>query len=413
MCLLDEYSSQETCQERADSCYHTYRREKCVANIRECLSQHTSQPGECLGVAESCLYEGKEALHQQCLDQIPLCLPRNTEVSPQSSHTARGIWVICIIQDYSLLSMEACFEHIDECLDQKLHKEKCLEESRDCFSLHHYGFDYCFKMLTDCVGQNGDGHLHEGEEGHYEEEEEYCTCSCHMDKCFDLRDKTACSDMFDICFHVEEEDDEEDYHYHDEGPEGCIERVRECLYSSDDRDHCLQLMSSCLTGEAHSPEQHCSNDVIQCVTDNKYNIAHCYDLITSCSDSTDSAKASTDCYTHIELCYRTSSSQTEHVCTALIPTCYRHTEQQPSDSCYSKARSCLLNNYISNTVCHQQLSTCLNEEGEYEHEQIYYGKALCKENLKGCLSTSHHSSSSCYDDLQQYLAGGDCHVSHQ
>ena len=78
MCLVDEYTSLETCQERADTCYSTYTREKCVTDIRTCLSDH-GQAGSCLSLAESCLYS-EETLHRSCLDQIPLCLPASTEV---------------------------------------------------------------------------------------------------------------------------------------------------------------------------------------------------------------------------------------------------------------------------------------------------------------------------------------------
>ena len=85
VCLLDEYSSEEKCEAQAVECYTTYRKEKCVATIRSCLSEHSSDHSECLGVAESCLYEGEEGtgltVHHDCLHQIPLCLPSNTEVS--------------------------------------------------------------------------------------------------------------------------------------------------------------------------------------------------------------------------------------------------------------------------------------------------------------------------------------------
>ena len=81
--------------------------------------------------------------------------------------------------------MESCFQHIDECNQEKTYKEKCLLESRECFSYHHYGFDYCFKKLTDCVGEIEEGH--DDSDHHEEEEEEYCACSCQMDKCFNQK----------------------------------------------------------------------------------------------------------------------------------------------------------------------------------------------------------------------------------
>ena len=306
--------------------------------------------------------------------------------------------------------MESCFAHVDQCHQEKYHKEECLLESKQCFAHSHYGFDYCFRLLTDCVGETGEGHHHEEEE-----EEKYCDCSCQMEKCFSHKDKSACSHMFDVCFHSDEEEQSEDHDYHhsEPGPDTCIERVRECLHSSDDQDLCLQLLSSCITAEITSPGHLCSSQLVKCVTDNKYNTNHCLHLISACTDSADSARATTDCYSHIELCYKTTNSESHDVCTALLPTCYQHTEETYPTSCYTKARACLLNNYISNTDCHHQLKTCLAEEEvyehEHEHEQTYYEENPCKENVKLCLSSSQYSASSCYEELQHYLAGGDCH----
>ena len=70
----------------AEECYGTYRKEKCVERIRSCLNQDShdghddhGDHGDCVGVAQSCLYE-EEEVHQECVQQIPLCLPYNTEV---------------------------------------------------------------------------------------------------------------------------------------------------------------------------------------------------------------------------------------------------------------------------------------------------------------------------------------------
>ena len=79
MCLLDEYSSEEKCAEMAEECYGTYRKEKCVARIRSCLRQPGNHPGDCVEVAQTCLYE-EEEVHHECVHQIPLCLPYNTQV---------------------------------------------------------------------------------------------------------------------------------------------------------------------------------------------------------------------------------------------------------------------------------------------------------------------------------------------
>ena len=82
VCLLDEYSSEEKCAEMAEECYGTYRKEKCVERIRACLHQDSHvDHGDCVAVAQSCLYEEEEEkVHQDCVQQIPLCLPYNTEV---------------------------------------------------------------------------------------------------------------------------------------------------------------------------------------------------------------------------------------------------------------------------------------------------------------------------------------------
>ena len=36
-------------------------------------------PGDCVDVAQACLYE-EEEVHHECVHQIPLCLPYNTQV---------------------------------------------------------------------------------------------------------------------------------------------------------------------------------------------------------------------------------------------------------------------------------------------------------------------------------------------
>ena len=258
-------------------------------------------------------------------------------------------------------------------------------------------------MLTDCVRHTED-HQHEEVE-----EEEYCGCSCEMEKCFGLKDKVACSAMFHLCFEGEEEEQEEEQE--ERGAE-CLERVRECLYQSDHQDHCIQLMSSCLAGEETEPEHlHCSEEVIDCVATNKYNIAACSDLIVACTASSEEARDTTDCYSHIELCYRTTPSYNHQVCSGLSPTCYyQHTET--TSTCYSSARSCLLNNFIKNSVCHRHLGTCLDQH-QQEYKAAHYTENVCKENIKLCLASSQYSASSCYDDLQLFLAGGECSATNQ
>ena len=388
----------------AEKCYRTYRREKCVARIRSCLRQDShAQPGDCVGVAQTCLYEEEEEdekIHPECVQQIPLCLPHNTQVVNFVLLTTDTITVIN--QDYSLLSPASCFQYIDECNEKKNYQAECLLESKQCFTNNYYGFDHCFKMLTDCVRDT---------EEHEHEEEEYCGCSCEMEKCFGLKDGVACSAMFDLCFAGKEggEDGYETEGEEEERGEECLERVRDCLYQSDHhQDLCVQLMTSCLAGEEEEesdPYQDCSQAVIACVATNKFNIAACSDLFVACTASSEEATSTRDCYSHIELCYRTTPSYNHQVCSGLAPACYQHGEiSSTSSSCHSTARSCLLNNFIKNSDCQRHLGTCLAQQ--------YQGN-VCKENIKLCLASSQYSASSCYDDLQLFLTDRECSATNQ
>ena len=224
-------------------------------------------------------------------------------------------------------------------------------------------------MLTDCV-------RHTEDHDHEEEEEQDCDCSCEMEKCFGLKDKDACSAMFAVCFPGEA------------GGEDGYEREE----------------------EEGDKEDHCSHEVIECVATNKYNIAACSNLISACTTSNEEARDTRDCYSHIELCYRTTPSHSHQVCSALTPTCYRHTDT--SSSCYSSARSCLLNSFIKNSVCERQLESCLDQH-QQDYIPAHHADNICKENIKLCLASSQYSASSCYDHLQLFLAGGECSAAHQ
>ena len=85
-----------------------------MARIRSCLRQDSH--GDCVGVAQTCLYEEEEEdekIHPECVQQIPLCLPHNTQVVNFVLLTTDTNTVIN--QDYSLLSPASCFQYIDEC----------------------------------------------------------------------------------------------------------------------------------------------------------------------------------------------------------------------------------------------------------------------------------------------------------
>ena len=307
-----------------------------------------------------------------------------------------------INQDYSLLSSTSCFQYIDECNEKKNYQQECLQESKECFSYNNYGFDYCFKMLTDCVRETEEGHDDHEHEG--EEEEENCGCSCQMEKCFGLKDKVACSAMFDVCFAGEDDHEGEAEDEAEERGSECVERARECLYQSDHQADCLHLLSSCLAGE--EPEQQdCAREVTECIGTNKYNTVACSDLIKACTVSSEVASDTRDCYSHIELCYRTSPSYNHQVCSGLTPSCYQHWASSSSSSCYTTARSCLLNSFINNSICHHNLETCLARQ---DYKPAQYGGNVCKENIKLCLASSQYSAASCYDDLQLFLAGEEC-----
>ena len=73
VCLIDEYSSQEKCEGMARDCYQTFRKEKCVGSIRNCISDHPYDHTPCFQVAESCLSSKEEVLEDICLHQIYKC----------------------------------------------------------------------------------------------------------------------------------------------------------------------------------------------------------------------------------------------------------------------------------------------------------------------------------------------------
>ena len=298
--------------------------------------------------------------------------------------------------------METCFHKIDECQDTNKHKETCIAESQHCFQTSNYGFDYCFKQLAHCVHEAEDDSKYEHTEEDAEHNHEECGCSCLISQCFDYENKEACSYMFDICFESDVVDDEH-AHNHEEVGDGndvhCLDYVRDCINEKDDHNECIDIMSQCF--HPHS----CSESVQQCISDNKYDIVKCFDIINDCSTSQEEATDVKDCYGHIEKCYVSSPEEDQEVCTALLPTCYSTTED-----CYSKARSCLVNNYVENSDCHQQLKVCLHEE-EDSYEDGYADD--CTPVVQDCLSNSNLSPTSCYHYLQQYITGGQCHHENQ
>ena len=118
--------------------------------------------------------------------------------------------------------------------------------------------------------------------------------------------------------HYESEDESE----HEYGGVTCLDHVRQCIVSNDDHNQCLGLMSQCFTQESS-----CSDKVVHCIEENKYNIVECYELINKCSHDQEEALGVQDCYGHIEKCYTSTSLEDQDICTSLLPSCYHTTEQ--------------------------------------------------------------------------------------
>ena len=283
------------------------------------------------------------------------------------------------------LSMEECFRVIDECHEKHQEKKQCLTDSQNCFSSNYYGFDYCFKDLANCVGRDEESEA----EDH---DQQRCGCSCQMSRCFDDRDKSACTEMFRLCFEPSHHDGNGAVDY--DVP--CLDQVRECLHDNTDHDLCIATMATCFD---HSGARDCSVEVTECIAENRYNIAQCYDVITECSHSQEEE----DCYGSLEQCY--SSSADTGVCDALLPTCYTSVEEDRDTDCYTRARTCLLQDITPNSGCHEQLKLCLEKEEHAEEEQDD-----CSEYVEECLSSSELSPSLCYRYLREYVSGGQCHL---
>ena len=176
--------------------------------------------------------------------------------------------------------------------------------------------------------------------------------------------------------------------------------VEEGVNENTDHDQCIDIMAQCFV---HSEAKDCSEEVTQCITENKYNIAECYDVITECSHSQEEEVVVKDCYGTLEQCY--SSSADHGVCDALLPTCYTSVEEGRVTSCYTEARACLLGDVTTNIGCHDQLKLCLEKE-----QGQGYVEDDCSDYIEECLSSSELSPSVCYRYLRQYVSGGQCHL---
>ena len=295
--------------------------------------------------------------------------------------------------------MEECFHIIDECHEKHQEKKQCLADSQNCFS-YNYGFDYCFKDLANCVGRDEESDA----EDH---DQQYCGCSCQMSRCFDDRDNSACTIMFDLCFESKHQGDDDQQHVDGSGGYDvpCLVQVQECVHENTDHDQCIDIMAKCFV---HSEAKDCSVEVTECIAENKYNIAQCYDVITECSHNQEEEVVTRDCYSTLEQCY--SSGSTNHgVCDALLPTCYTSVEEGRLTSCYTEARACLLEDVTTNIGCHDQLKLCLEEE-EHAGEEQDYAEDDCADYVQECLSSSELSPSVCYRYLRRYVSGGQCHL---
>ena len=296
--------------------------------------------------------------------------------------------------------MDTCFRIIDECHDKHQEKKQCLNDSRKCFAYNNYGFDYCFKDLAKCVGRD------EEEEEVYHDHDQYCGCTCQLSRCFDDRDKSACTAMFELCFESNDHE-EDDGHRHVDGGGGyavpCLDQVRECVHDHENHDQCIDIMAQCFV---QTEAVDCSVEVTECITRNKYNIVQCYDVITECSHSQEEEVIVKDCYGTLEQCY--SSPGDQGVCDALLPTCYTSVEET-RPGCYTEARACLVGDVTSNIGCHHQLKRCLEteEEGHGYHADA---EGDCSDYAEACLSSSELSPSLCHRRLRQFVSGGQCHA---
>jgi len=365
VCLLDEYSSKQKCEAMAAQCYHHYQKEKCVLSIQSCLAKHEHNPQQCFGVADACLDKDADTDHGHCFSHVDTCF------------TGSGY------------EMEQCFDEISNCKDQHAKKTACMSEVKSCFQGSDQGFDNCFKLFVSC---SHDQH----------EQISSDSCSDQMERCFDYKDSAACSTMFDICFHDDQHVEEEDH-----GDNSCLDNVRYCISHEDDHDNCYALMSNCIDDIDHKPP--CSEKVITCIEHNPQNPGQCHHVIADCVENDEQYNAR-DCYDDIERCYAASHHDEDDVCSAFLPTCFAKKEDTKIQSCYIQIESCLLDNYVANDVCHENLKTCLGEghhSNDYHDDESHGDRdQSCGQKIRICLTGDQ---ALCYDHLQNYLNGYSCY----
>ena len=83
-------------------------------------------------------------------------------------------------------------------------------------------------------------------------------------------------------------------------------------------------------------------------------------------------------------------------------------------SCYSQVQECLVDDYVANEVCHDNLKGCLGDghhaEEDYDEDSHGHHEENCQDKIKICLSSNYGDLTSCYDFLQNYLDGYSCSV---
>ena len=243
--------------------------------------------------------------------------------------------------------------------DTPEHSGSCLDRARQCFAdggVEVWGG--CYRAVLSCA------HPAPHPEEEQEEQEEKANCAYYMDLCFDYSDDAACSTMFDICFHKEEELEED--HDGEEAAESvsCVDSVRYCLSEGAEQGHCLHLILYCYAedeGEEEEEDQGCYYELEQCI--HHYSLEECAGLVEECGGEEVAHYGQELCYTNAEQCLSSPGGQHHPTCLALISICYNMAERP---TCLEEMEVCLTADEVTNAACHHQLRSCLEQEEQGE-----------------------------------------------